>query len=779
MFYMGLLDFFRRKGNMPPSSTGVMKVLPSARPTPTVSPGPKINLQEIRARMVQFAQNGQLAEFLEESLRVRGSETSEVAAEVLVSEPAFAESLAQALTSTYAVVRKSGRTGARGYANDPLRRAIGKAMFEEALGEVRSKMAGNLMDMGRAAHLLMRAIRRDPSLGNRIAIENSLRHVEHSTDPFVSGNAEEALRILREANKLPPNSTSQTLGHPKPKSEIQYTEGGVHQLHHEQPFRAVTACKEWKCPKCGGLLGKTVLGILIQPGGNADSISGTATCPCGGEFRQSDVYSGMFDIKPAIVPVTAEKIPCSVCGAATYLGSEFDLSNPASREAAVKGGLGFQCQNQKCGAVYCFACITKASAHPALGKGKVCPTCGLGSMDMLKSEPQVRSGTVSLLEGAHVRTAQIQQPPLFIQGHLTTTPIARLTFESMLHTYAVSAESLRWAYVKEKDNIQWVVLDGLKGPEYLAIQKGTLVFSPDGKRLAYVFCRGTETLAHRALSVDEMEGKLYDQIPTGTIVFSPDSTRVAYIAERERTLGVVADGQEGNGYESLLPEVVFSPDSRRVAYVARRGGRWLSVIDGLEGKDHDYVAGHVFSPDSRHVVSVIQRSTSWYLVLDDEVVGEGLDGVLKDSIAFYSGNRRIAYAVKRADKAVVIADGVPGKEYDVIARGSLHISPDGRRMAYAVKDKGRVFAVVDGVEEHKCDSIHWGTPLFSPDSQHVVYVAKHGEHCFVVADGKEIVDVPGEGLPFPESNRIVFDSPNSFHMLGRRGVEFLRLDVRL
>jgi len=182
----------------------------------------------IKANMVQLARGGKTMEFLAESSRKRADEISETAAEVLVSEPAFAETLAKQLASTYTFVKEAGKAaGSRYAANDPLRelRKMAEKMgaedlFADTLGEVRAKNAGPVMDMGRAAHLLMRAMRRDPKLGNRTAILDSLRQLEHAGDPFVSGNAVEALKIFRQANQPPQPPTPQQLGQPKPSGVV-------------------------------------------------------------------------------------------------------------------------------------------------------------------------------------------------------------------------------------------------------------------------------------------------------------------------------------------------------------------------------------------------------------------------------------------------------------------------------------------------------------------------------------------------------------------------------
>ena len=163
------------------------------------------DLENIKATMVQFAKAGKAMEFLAESSRKRASETGETAAEVLVSEPAFAETLAKELATYYTYVRDQ-----LGQGND-------------IAGEVRAKQLmkpEEVMDMGRTAHLLMRAMRRDPKLGNRTAIVDSLRRIERSSDPFVSGNAEEALKIFRDANRPPPPPSPQQLGQPKPSGVV-------------------------------------------------------------------------------------------------------------------------------------------------------------------------------------------------------------------------------------------------------------------------------------------------------------------------------------------------------------------------------------------------------------------------------------------------------------------------------------------------------------------------------------------------------------------------------
>jgi hypothetical protein len=64
--------------------------------------------------------------------------------------------------------------------------------------------------------------------------------------------------------------------------------------------------------------------------------------------------------------------------------------------------------------------------------------------------------------------------------------------------------------------------------------------------------------------VDGKEGKEYDGIVKGTPVFSPDSKHLAYMARRGGKWFVVIDGEEGKEYDGFLlgSKLVFdSPKS--------------------------------------------------------------------------------------------------------------------------------------------------------------------------------------------------------------------------
>ena len=131
-----------------------------------------------------------------------------------------------------------------------------------------------------------------------------------------------------------------------------------------------------------------------------------------------------------------------------------------------------------------------------------------------------------------------------------------------------------------------VVVGSEEQPEYENILASSIVFSPDGQRLAYV----AEEADQQFVIVDGIEGERYDQVETTSIVFSPDSRRLAYLAVKERGPFAVIDGAAGETYDRIMPgSLQFSLDSGRVAYAAVEGNEEFVVVDGERGKRYDLI----------------------------------------------------------------------------------------------------------------------------------------------------------------------------------------------
>ncbi len=173
------------------------------------------------------------------------------------------------------------------------------------------------------------------------------------------------------------------------------------------------------------------------------------------------------------------------------------------------------------------------------------------------------------------------------------------------------------AYAARVGQDAFVVVNGKPGKAYREIWKDSLRFSPDGKRVGFIAVNKTGG-NYWVPVVDGKEGAKFDwgtplvSHPgsalnlkvSGTLVFSPDGKRVAHLAHWAKpykrversgkdvsvsegsvtTWALVLDGKVQRSYEEIRPgSVVFSPDGRHVSYVAKSKGREFVVVDTREG----------------------------------------------------------------------------------------------------------------------------------------------------------------------------------------------------
>ncbi len=411
-------------------------------------------------------------------------------------------------------------------------------------------------------------------------------------------------------------------------------------------------------------------------------------------------------------------------------------------------------------------------------------------------------------------------------------------------TVAFSPDGKRVACVARKGRKHLVVVNGQPGPEYVTILSTTPIFSPDSKRVAYVALKSTRYLvvvdpplspgdsrlrqgyAGQAGEAGGKGGPRYGTIDPRTLIFSPDGKRVAYVAQKNSRYFVVVDppsspgdprlrqgyagqageagGKPGPGHSWIgRTSLGFSPDSKRVVYVgskysARAGGESVLFVDGkpqpesadinpqsliispdgkrpsgdvpggrmafmirkgtkrhvvVDGKGHPEY-GHVdehsliFSPDGKRLAYAVGKMgtktiTKWFAVVDGKPQPE-YDDIGKPKpvgnryqrrLIFSPDGKRVAYVAKRGSKYLVVVDGKPGPEYRDIVEGSPLFSPDGKRVAYAaMKPDKLVFAVVDGIPGPGHDGIDNHTLVFSPDGKRVAYAAKKGRKWLLVVD---------------------------------------------
>lgn len=239
-----------------------------------------------------------------------------------------------------------------------------------------------------------------------------------------------------------------------------------------------------------------------------------------------------------------------------------------------------------------------------------------------------------------------------------------------------------------------------------------LIFSPDGKRLAYRIIG--PNYSFDCLGLDGKTQGKWDIVRD--LRFSPDSKRFACVVGKDKHCQVWLDGQLGPVFDEIQEDTLtFSPYSRRFAYVGKRDGRSTVVLDGKEGPFYQEVlkkggkiipdlSGPMFSPDAMHVA---------YPVFDDKkgVMAMVLDGKEQPALWFlecapvFHQDGRLIYSEWNVESGPSFGEGRPisvltigDKKVPLPGRAiSICISPDGKKvLALAEKSYGTWTWCVDG-----------------------------------------------------------------------------------
>ena len=201
-------------------------------------------------------------------------------------------------------------------------------------------------------------------------------------------------------------------------------------------------------------------------------------------------------------------------------------------------------------------------------------------------------------------------------------------YDSILELGLVFSQNGKYlAYVAEENNKQFLVINGVKQEEYDRI--GPFLFSFDEERLAYVATKGEESfivldekeLKHypAKLFIDE-DSRIRGSILGKSLIFSPNSQRFAYGASTKLSQFMVLDGVEQKRYKQVSQDIAFSPDSKRFGYLAvSYDDKLLAVVDGIEYViDEGGAAKFCFSPDSKHFAYIVSDEDRWSVAVDGE-----------------------------------------------------------------------------------------------------------------------------------------------------------------
>ena len=339
-------------------------------------------------------------------------------------------------------------------------------------------------------------------------------------------------------------------------------------------------------------------------------------------------------------------------------------------------------------------------------------------------------------------------------------------------------------------------------PGHPHMDRGSLIVSPNGQRVAYVtrprrWFRRSPAGTKETVVVDGNVQKEYDAIENASLVFSPHSQRLAYVAKVGEKRVLVIGDEEYKPYDFVY-DVEFSPNSQRFAYAALAGEKKILIIDGEErwetkhdSMSHledawelDFVYSVKFSPDSRRVVYVANRDGEQFFVMDGEEYREwndslGLNFILRpdtrDQVFSPNGERTVA-VVKDRDKERVLMNGKAHPRFSEIIRGTLVCSADGKRVAYVAVNEGSehdgYVVVVDGKSNEETYGIR-SAVVFSPDSQYVSYVAQEfGGFLGFESRRRVVIDnIRGDSyldiLTIAGRPDIFFDSEGRLHYIAR------------
>ena len=198
-------------------------------------------------------------------------------------------------------------------------------------------------------------------------------------------------------------------------------------------------------------------------------------------------------------------------------------------------------------------------------------------------------------------------------------------YSEVVRDIAYSRDGRTVAYPAEVDGALSVVRNGVAEKIEKKSYLGSIFFCPDATRWAYLASDWDDEGAFDYIAVN---GKPADRLRFSRkeirpIVFSPDGRRLAYVVSSNMKMQVVVDGRLGEPFddtESVRDVIRFSPDSRHVAYVAYREGRGYSVVvNGSVGEFQDWAdpGSLVFSPDSRKLAYGARKGRElWWKVID-------------------------------------------------------------------------------------------------------------------------------------------------------------------
>ncbi len=286
-------------------------------------------------------------------------------------------------------------------------------------------------------------------------------------------------------------------------------------------------------------------------------------------------------------------------------------------------------------------------------------------------------------------------------------------------SFVLSPDGKRTAYItptgKSWDSRCQVVVDGVRGEEFENVDRASLKFSPDGKRVAYKAYQNGKAVA----VIDGVKSEEYAVVRG--ITFSPDGTQVVLEVGGANDAYLVLDGTKATETYDAILDVAFNPEGKRLGFISRHSYRPChAVIDGIPQEPFDKASALLFSPDGDRIAYHAELEGKKFVMIDHaRVQVEGYDvwpGV------FSANGRRLACWGWGKEGACMIVDGVKGEPFAGVA--SPIFSPDSRHFAYVARSGDTYRPVIDGVKGESFDFV--GTITFSTNGRKACYGVRKG-----------------------------------------------------
>jgi hypothetical protein len=286
-----------------------------------------------------------------------------------------------------------------------------------------------------------------------------------------------------------------------------------------------------------------------------------------------------------------------------------------------------------------------------------------------------------------------------------------------------SSDGKRLAYPAERDGRWLMIIDGQPEGPWDGVAEPT--FSSDGARFAYL----AEIEGRWRPVVDRVRGKDYEAIQEGSLRFSGDGKHVAFVALTARCAAIVVDDIAGDCHEGVA---LLGLSDHGAAAVVREHGRFQFLNGVVLGRAWDALGDWAETADGARAAYAALAAGRWYPVVDGEI-GHDADAVR--DFHFGDGDKRVAFIAVSGTSARVVVDGVEGPAFALV--GHLMLAARGPTVAYHAEDERGAWVVVDGERRGRFAAVL--DLALSADGRHLAFVARREGRTFVVHDGREVM----------------------------------------